>query len=363
MRHSTLPCVVVSFACLTACPRGDESLTTNLDEVATEESTSESESSSESGTSESTESDTTETTDTGDPVCGDGTVEVGEECDNGPNNADDSDCTSVCTIAVCGDGLVQIGVEECDDANMVDTDDCTNACAVAVCGDMITKENVEECDDANMDNSDDCVDCSNAACGDGFRQMGVEDCDDGNLNNNDGCSSTCMDEPKIVFVTSTLHTGNLGGLAGADAICNARAQAAALPGTYKAWLSTSGVNGTPATRFTQSSVPYFTVNGVKVVDNWADLIDGTLDSPINVTETGGPPPDSTAPCEHADSVWTNTKANGTLDDPIRSCSNWTSTIGPSVWGWWNLTDYNWTAACGGVASECAGQHPFYCFQQ
>jgi len=40
-----------------------------------------------------------------------------------------------------------------------------------------------------------------------------------------------------VFTTSTFHQGNLGGLAGADAICNARAAEASLPGIYMAWLA------------------------------------------------------------------------------------------------------------------------------
>ena len=35
-----------------------------------------------------------------------------------------------------------------------------------------------------------------------------------------------------VFTTSTFHQGNLNGLAGADAICNARAAEASLPGIY-----------------------------------------------------------------------------------------------------------------------------------
>ena len=43
--------------------------------------------------------------------------------------------------------------------------------------------------------------------------------------------------PCKVFVTSTVHDGNLGGLVGADAICNSLASAAGLAGTYKAWLS------------------------------------------------------------------------------------------------------------------------------
>ncbi len=46
------------------------------------------------------------------------------------------------------------------------------------------------------------------------------------------------------FLTSTLQpSGNLGGLAGADGICKARATAALLPGTYVAWLSGGGADG------------------------------------------------------------------------------------------------------------------------
>ena len=48
--------------------------------------------------------------------------------------------------------------------------------------------------------------------------------------------------PNLVFVTSTHHDGDLGGLAGADQICATRAAAAGLPGTYRAWLSTTAEN-------------------------------------------------------------------------------------------------------------------------
>jgi hypothetical protein len=40
-----------------------------------------------------------------------------------------------------------------------------------------------------------------------------------------------------VFLTSTQHTGNLGGAAGADAICQTRAEAAGLAGLWKAVLN------------------------------------------------------------------------------------------------------------------------------
>ena len=46
---------------------------------------------------------------------------------------------------------------------------------------------------------------------------------------------TCGDGSKCVFVSSTLHTGNLGGLTGADAICNDLAGAAGLPAPAPTW--------------------------------------------------------------------------------------------------------------------------------
>ena len=41
---------------------------------------------------------------------------------------------------------------------------------------------------------------------------------------------------KTVFVTSTKHNGNFGGLSGADGFCQGLANAAGLGGAYMAWL-------------------------------------------------------------------------------------------------------------------------------
>jgi hypothetical protein len=62
---------------------------------------------------------------------------------------------------------------------------------------------------------------------------GGEDCPAGVL---------CDGEYNYAFVTSTRHSGDLGGLEGADRICNDLAKAAKLPGTYVAWLSDSSVD-------------------------------------------------------------------------------------------------------------------------
>jgi hypothetical protein len=50
----------------------------------------------------------------------------------------------------------------------------------------------------------------------------------------------------IVFVTSATHDGDLGGLAGAGAFCQAAAAGIGLPGHYVPWLATSTVNATTA---------------------------------------------------------------------------------------------------------------------
>jgi hypothetical protein len=76
-------------------------------------------------------------------------------------------------------------------------------------------------------------------------------------------------QAKIVFATSQGFTGNLGGLAGADAICQAEANAAGLPGTYKAFLSDN--NTSAADRLNQSSLPYELVNGTPIAADWADI--------------------------------------------------------------------------------------------
>ena len=102
-------------------------------------------------------------------------------------------------------------------------------------------------------------------------------------------SVTSQEASSTVFVTSTRYNGNLGGLAGADAICQERAEAAGLaPGIYLAWLSVdSGSAGTPLTRFVQSPGPYTLVDGTTIVaNNWADLTDGFLAASISLDENG-----------------------------------------------------------------------------
>ena len=124
--------------------------------------------------------------------CGDGLVQAGVEgCDDGAANADDAACTAACVAAACGDGLVQAGVEPCDDGNGIDGDGCSAGCMLESCGDGVVQA-PEACDDGNADDGDACLaSCIAAACGDGVVHAGVEGCDDGNADETDACTSKC----------------------------------------------------------------------------------------------------------------------------------------------------------------------------
>ncbi len=97
--------------------------------------------------------------------CGDGDLNLGEECDDG-NTANGDGCSSLCELEpYCGDGDLDLG-EECDDGNQINGDGCSNICE---------------------------VESEEYYCGDGDVNDG-EECDDGNQSNGDGCSSVCLDE-------------------------------------------------------------------------------------------------------------------------------------------------------------------------
>ena len=292
-------------------------------------------------------------------VCGDGIVGPGETCDDGDDD-DADECTSKCAPASCGDGVVQAG-EGCDDGDQDDADECLANCTLAACGDGVVQVGVEGCDDGDLDDSDDCLSsCAPALCGDGQVHLDVEACDDGNDVDGDGCNNDCTASlaRRFVFVTSTLHTGELGGLAGADAICNERAAAGGLSGTYMAWLSDD--TGAPSTRMVHSLVPYVLPDLSVVADDWKDLTDATLSKPIDMTELKLPPPPNNGCGPSA--VWTNTNFNGVQSGSQFNCANWTGGNGKSAFGRYNGVDSTWTGSCAGNICK-VGTAALYCIQQ
>ncbi|HEX7840624.1 MAG TPA: DUF4215 domain-containing protein, partial [Kofleriaceae bacterium] len=62
-------------------------------------------------------------------TCGNGTLDPGEQCDDG-NTANDAVCDDNCTAPGCGNGILDPG-EQCDDGNSLSGDGCENNCTVS----------------------------------------------------------------------------------------------------------------------------------------------------------------------------------------------------------------------------------------
>ncbi len=63
------------------------------------------------------------------PLCGDGIVSLGEQCDDGVNDGGYGECAPGCVLGeYCGDNILQPEFEQCDDGNFIDDDDCPSSC-------------------------------------------------------------------------------------------------------------------------------------------------------------------------------------------------------------------------------------------
>ena len=271
-------------------------------------------------------------------------------------------CSSECKLVTCGDGVVQ-PPEECDDGNDDQTDGCTPLCRAAACGDGFVRAGVEQCDDGDLDPGDDCTDtCAWGTCGDGRLRRGVEQCDDGNSSDGDQCKPNCTLSQLFVFVSSVRYTGALGGLAGADAKCQALAAKAGVQGTYRAWLSDG--KEAPPTRF-KHGLPYIRLDKMPVAPSLDAMIEaGVIQNPISLTENNEPLPGAEG-CDVTDKVWTNLLRDagpaGDLD-----CGAWTTSAGVAPKrggiGIAHNTGQSWTDD-DGCFPGCGAQLRLYCFQQ
>jgi parallel beta-helix repeat protein len=159
-----------------------------------------------------------------------------------------------------------------------------------------------------------------------------------------------------VFITQIQYDGNLGGLSGADAICEERAVEGGLTGTsWTAWLSdddTDAVDRIP-------DGEYQLVNGTVIADDKADLIDGMLNAAINLDEFGN---------SKAEFAWTGTNTSGT--NTGSNCQGWTDDsvedfCQPEIpdcgdRGVSSATNADWTQLSGAPA-QCNSQLSLYCF--
>jgi len=154
------------------------------------------------------------------PICGDGVLDPGEQCDLGPGNGNTAKCLYDCILATCGDGEVFATVEECDDQNFVPTDGCHE------------------------------------------------------------CGRTRI----VFVTSDFYQGGQFMGIGGADQRCRSLAAQAGLANFagYKAWLSDSKTS--PKERMYSGRGRYELVNGLLVADSWEALLAGDLKNPISATE-------------------------------------------------------------------------------
>ncbi len=197
------------------------------------------------------------------------------------------------------------------------------------------------------------------------------------------------DAPMTFFVTGETHSGNLGGLAGADAICQRLAtDVGAGDHTWRAYLSTHGTPSTPAVnaRDRIGNGPWHNAKGVMIAASVADLHgDIQRDSNLIFRETaltekgemvnGRVRPEGAAN-EH--DILTGSDSHGRAFPPGASrhqnltCSNWTydGPDGSAMIGHhdrqssWN-TSWNSSHSSAGCSlvdfKETGGAGRFYCF--
>ena len=172
------------------------------------------------------------------------------------------------------------------------------------------------------------------------------------------------------FITAN-GSGNgadLGGLAGADAICQSQADAAGLDRTFRAYLSTQGSNAVNA-RDRIGEGPWFNTAGYRVAVDVDTLhsINHRVSSGSGLTATGNRIPGTGfSPNRH--DVLTGSQADGTAypAGEDMTCSNWTSSdegqarVGHHDWP--NFNSAHNSQGCSQQALiNTGGDGLFYCF--
>ena len=140
-------------------------------------------------------------------------------------------------------------------------------------------------------------------------------------------------EKQLGFFITSAGSGdgaNLGGLAGADRICQARAQAVGAGSRrWRAYLSGSARPGSPAVnaRDRIGSGPWYNAKGVPVAMSVHDLhsADNHINKQDALTETGAVV-NGRGDSPNMHDILTGSQADGTAfsGEADRTCSNWTS---------------------------------------
>ena len=177
----------------------------------------------------------------------------------------------------------------------------------------------------------------------------------------------------MVFVTVGSYDGNLGGTAGAAAICQTDADAAGLPGKYKAWLSTTLTYGgdaalqdEPLNTFNHSTVPYYEPDGTtEIASNWSTFASAAPSAAI--AEHADASPELYAGGADSSFVWTGTADNGTYSNSFDGdCLAWTdNTVANGGDGGTPTISFPqyWTSIGPNSAEACTVPGHLYCVEQ
>lgn len=174
----------------------------------------------------------------------------------------------------------------------------------------------------------------------------------------DSGATTGADQSRVVFVwtgNSVTSPMSFGGVAGADALCQARADEVGLDGTFMAWL------GDPAARFSHAGGPFMRIDGEVVAEDWADLTDGDLLAPISHTAEGESLEEILIPTTD---VVTDTNPDASNKLIIAPCAGFTGAGFSPGLGSALATDVTWTEL--GAGNEAACDQTWvnlYCFEQ
>ena len=158
-----------------------------------------------------------------------------------------------------------------------------------------------------------------------------------------------------MFVSSQDYTGNLGGVAGADAKCQALADQSTVlrikGHTFQAWVSTMA--SPVSARFTHGSQPYVLGNATVVAADWQNLTKGTLSNGIDLSELNNVRNNSVA--------WTGTSSSN-ANYAGQACGDWT--IGApgnkGVIGNVGGTGNGWSSTS---IDDCLSMNALYCFEK
>ena len=168
----------------------------------------------------------------------------------------------------------------------------------------------------------------------------------------------CLGAPacvRVMFATSAGFTGSLGGIAGADAKCQALANASTnnrIKGrAFLAWVSTAAT--AVATRMVQGTQAYVNANGSVVALDFADLTNGSLLTDISVDELGGN--------RRGAGAWTGTSSVG-AGYSGNGCTDWTAATAGLQGDYGNVggNGSGWSAQS---LDFCSALHSLYCVEK